>query len=201
MFEGATSFNSDVSGWKTKKVESMDRMFKNAKAFNQNLDDWGKLDKVTRMNEMFYGASSFNQTICWEKLDEDLEMNNIFHYSGGCFDYDCVDEDLWQFFACGPWGATSAPETIEGFTLSPVPSPGTLAPGTVTASEYEPEENTEGDTIVLVIDPDTVDENLGSPEVELEVGRATASGARPTFRAPSMVYIMLATSLSLLCLA
>lgn len=149
---------------------------------------------------MFYGASSFNQTVCWEKLDEDLEMNNIFHYSGGCFDYDCVDEDLWQFFECGPWETTVAPETsTTGLTLSPVPAPGTLSPGDVPASEYEPEGNTEQSNIVLVIDPDTIDNDFGSPEVELEVGRATASGVQPKSRS-SIVYV-LAAGLSLLCLA
>lgn len=29
---------------------AMDRMFRGASAFNQNMDEWGKLDKVTRMN-------------------------------------------------------------------------------------------------------------------------------------------------------
>lgn len=199
MFEDAESFDSDVSGWKMKKVERMDKMFKGARSFNQNLDDWGKLDKVISMNEMFFNTASFNQTICWEKLDSELEMMYIFHYSGGCFDSDCINQDLRPYYACGPWPEytyveTPVPTTAAIFTSFPVPAP------TVDGPEYEGPDNLVA--TVPTSSPEEDTSNSGSIESapiepELEVGRAI-SGGGAGFSIPSWMPCVLTAAFSLL---
>jgi surface protein len=40
MFEKATTFNQDISGWDTGNVNNMNLMFYIATAFNQDLSGW-----------------------------------------------------------------------------------------------------------------------------------------------------------------
>ena len=53
LFDGKTSFNSNISNWNTSKVTSMYQMFKLANAFNQNIGNWNT-SKVTTMERMFW---------------------------------------------------------------------------------------------------------------------------------------------------
>ena len=62
MFSGATSFNGDVSTWNTVNVTNMDNMFRNASSFNGPLNNWST-GNVTNMRSMFAGATSFNQDL------------------------------------------------------------------------------------------------------------------------------------------
>jgi surface protein len=41
MFNGASSFNSDISNWNVSSVKEMGQMFFYASSFNQNLCPWG----------------------------------------------------------------------------------------------------------------------------------------------------------------
>ena len=59
MFEGASSFNADVSNWTTVNVTIYKAIFKDATAFNQDLSNWN-MQGATNVSEMFSGASSFN---------------------------------------------------------------------------------------------------------------------------------------------
>ena len=54
MFQGATSFNRDLSGWNVDKVVDCGNMFKNATTFDQNLG-W-TLDSGANMNNVADGA-------------------------------------------------------------------------------------------------------------------------------------------------
>ena len=62
MFNGAASFNSDISSWNVSSVTSMANMFRGAAAFNQPLDGWD-VSSVTSMRFMFRGAAAFNQPL------------------------------------------------------------------------------------------------------------------------------------------
>ena len=60
MFYEATSFNGDLSMWKTGKVINMGAMFYGATSFNRDLSKWNT-GAVTRMYAMFQSATSFTE--------------------------------------------------------------------------------------------------------------------------------------------
>jgi surface protein len=62
MFNNATTFNSDISGWNTGAVKNMEGMFQGAAAFNQNLSTWDT-EAVENMKNMFYNATEFKGDI------------------------------------------------------------------------------------------------------------------------------------------
>ena len=62
MFDGASSFNGDLSGWKIKKVKRMYRMFAKATDFSGDLSGWD-VSNVLDMGRMFWGATSFNRDV------------------------------------------------------------------------------------------------------------------------------------------
>ena len=62
LFNGASVFNSDISGWDVSNVTDMSSMFNGASVFNQSIGNWN-VSNVTDMSSMFNGASVFNQNI------------------------------------------------------------------------------------------------------------------------------------------
>ena len=40
MFNGATSFNSDINGWDVSSIDNMIQVFAGATSFNQPLNSW-----------------------------------------------------------------------------------------------------------------------------------------------------------------
>ncbi|MDF1866454.1 MAG: BspA family leucine-rich repeat surface protein [Saprospiraceae bacterium] len=62
MFNGASSFDGDLSGWNVSNVKKMALMFADASAFNGDISTWD-VSNVTAMYYMFRDASSFNQDI------------------------------------------------------------------------------------------------------------------------------------------
>jgi surface protein len=58
MFDGASSFTSDLSLWDVSGVTNMSSMFSGASAFTSNLSSWD-VSGVTDMSSMFHNASSF----------------------------------------------------------------------------------------------------------------------------------------------
>ncbi len=62
MFRDATAFNQDISGWDTSGIQNMNSMFSGATAFNQDISSWNTA-MVTDMASMFNSATAFNQNI------------------------------------------------------------------------------------------------------------------------------------------
>ena len=59
MFQGATLFNQDISGWDITNLTNTSYMFNGATNFNQNLTSWN-FANVSNMTGMFQGATTFN---------------------------------------------------------------------------------------------------------------------------------------------
>merc|ERR1711904_767077 len=62
LFQGATSFNQDISNWDTARVTDMARMFQGASSFDQPIGSWN-VAKVDDMNSIFRDTVSFKQDI------------------------------------------------------------------------------------------------------------------------------------------
>jgi len=62
MFQEASSFNQDLSGWSTVSAQNFYGLFCLATSFNQNINNW-VVSSVTDFSSMFQEASSFNQDL------------------------------------------------------------------------------------------------------------------------------------------
>ena len=78
MFQGATSFNQDLSGWDVSHITDMNSMFKGATSFNSPLLWGSKVSNVTNMEHIFEGATSFNQDISGWDVSSVTSMYSMF---------------------------------------------------------------------------------------------------------------------------
>ena len=62
VFEGATRFNGDISGWQLGNVTDLSRALWGASAFNQPIGAWD-VSNVTNFSSTFRGASEFNAAL------------------------------------------------------------------------------------------------------------------------------------------
>ena len=81
IFDGANTFNQDISTWDTSNVTDMSFMFNNATAFNQDLNYWD-VSNVTNMNGMFWNATAFNQDLNYWDVSNVTSMNGMFLNAG-----------------------------------------------------------------------------------------------------------------------
>jgi surface protein len=72
MFNGASAFNQDISGWNTANVTDMQNMFAGASKFNQDISSWDTR-QVQIMVGMFANASSFDQDL------SDWQVANVYN--------------------------------------------------------------------------------------------------------------------------
>jgi surface protein len=77
MFEGATSFNGDISSWDVSSVGNMGGMFEGATSFNGDISSWD-VSSITSMKSMFEGATSFNGDISSWRVSRVKRMSYMF---------------------------------------------------------------------------------------------------------------------------
>ena len=82
LFNGKTTFNSDISAWNTSNVTDMQYMFYGATVFNQNIGGWNT-SKVTNMTNIFGYAPAFNQNIGAWNTSSVINMSSMFINSYG----------------------------------------------------------------------------------------------------------------------
>ena len=88
LFRGATLFNQDISGWDVSSVTNMGGMFAGT-SFNQDITGWD-VSSVINMSSMFYGAPFFNQPIgLWGN-----KMSNVIGISGMFTNASSFNQDL-----------------------------------------------------------------------------------------------------------
>jgi len=109
MFNGASSFDQNISAWDVSNIIYMDGMFAGASSFNQDIGAWN-VSNVVSMSSMFAGASSFNQDISSWNVLKVTSMRFMFK------DANAFDQNIgaWQ-----PYSVTRMDAMFEGVTLSP----------------------------------------------------------------------------------
>jgi surface protein len=81
MFDGASVFNTDISGWNTATVTDMSGTFNGAAAFNQDISTWNT-GNVTNFSGMFHSATAFNQPFTNWTFDEATDLTLFISGSG-----------------------------------------------------------------------------------------------------------------------
>ena len=82
LFQGAASFNADISGWNVAKVTTTANMFKSAASFNIDISKWD-VSKVTDMSNMFNGATAFSEVLCKAWRTTSAKKDTMFAGSSG----------------------------------------------------------------------------------------------------------------------
>ena len=85
MFQNATAFNQDINHWDTSNIQNMSFLFAGAHAFNQPIGEWDT-SSVTDMENMFTGAApgahAFNQPIGNWNTAKVTDMSDMFRDAG-----------------------------------------------------------------------------------------------------------------------
>ena len=114
MFSGAENFTSDVSAWDVSSVRDMNSMFAGATNFNIDVSAWD-VSSVEDMQAMFYAATSFAQDLCWEINPTTQRLSMFGAGSPGSFSAGC--RKVWPASSVdedGPAPPAGAPEPTAG---------------------------------------------------------------------------------------
>ncbi|MGB0525086.1 MAG: BspA family leucine-rich repeat surface protein, partial [Flammeovirgaceae bacterium] len=93
-FQGATSFNGDISNWDVSNVTSMMSTFQSASIFDQAIGSWN-VSKVQDMDGMFMNADKFNQDLSSWNTSSLRFMGRLFR-SANAFKGDISTWDVSQ---------------------------------------------------------------------------------------------------------
>ena len=64
MFKDAKAFNGDIDDWDVSKVTDFSHMFEGAESFNSQVTNWD-VTAATDMTAMFKNAKTFNKNLSW----------------------------------------------------------------------------------------------------------------------------------------
>ncbi|SMM97737.1 Chitinase [uncultured Candidatus Thioglobus sp.] len=76
MFRDARAFNDNINSWDVSSVTNMDNMFRNATVFNGNISDWN-VSSVNTMIATFSAARAFNANIGGWDVSSVTDMNSM----------------------------------------------------------------------------------------------------------------------------
>jgi gliding motility-associated-like protein len=100
MFNGASSFNSDISSWNISNVTVASSMFNNATSFNQDISVWN-VGKVINMANMFNNAIAFNQNLSNWNISNVTNMTGMLNGTAiSIANYDAILEG-WATLTTG----------------------------------------------------------------------------------------------------
>ena len=77
MFLNASAFNQNIGSWNVENVTDMSAMFAGAAAFNQDIGSWN-VSRVNNMFSMFFNAATFNQDISNWNVSQVTNMTTMF---------------------------------------------------------------------------------------------------------------------------
>lgn len=78
MFNGATAFNQNISGWNVSGAQQFSRTFFGATSFNQNISGWN-ISACFSLFEMFNGATAFNQDLSGWDISAVINADKMFN--------------------------------------------------------------------------------------------------------------------------
>jgi len=96
MFRNATAFNQNINSWDVSSATNMGAMFMDANSFDQPLSEWD-VSSVTNMASMFFNARAFNQPLNdWDvsSVTNMASMFRQFNFSVSSFNQPLNDWDV-----------------------------------------------------------------------------------------------------------
>ena len=120
MFNGASTFNQDISGWSVSAVENMSNMFFEASKFDQDIGGWN-VSAVENMGGMFFDATVFNRDITGWEVGSVTNMASMFEFASA-FNQDISGWDVSEVVNMNSMfeGASSFDQDIRSWNVSNV---------------------------------------------------------------------------------
>ena len=121
MFNGADSFNGDVSPWDVSGVTDMSWMFSGTDSFNGDVSPWD-VSGVTDMSGMFQGTSRFNGDISSWDVSGVTDMSGMFQgtsrFNGDISSWNVsnVKNMKWMFYYADPFNGDLSSWDVSGVT-------------------------------------------------------------------------------------